>query len=216
MPVEIPDQERIDEFLPPYKPKWFLDVNNPLSHGNIVTPEWYMELRYMMHESMENAKALIPEIDREYGRSFGSRYGGLVEKFRCEDADLILLTMGTIGSEAKVAVDHLRNEGLKIGSARIRVFRPFPTEEIRELAKNTQMLVTIDRGISFGMEGFLAEETKASLCGRQSQLLTAGFIAGLGGRDVTFKTIEKIARKSMKWLRRRKVEEEITWVDLKE
>lgn len=215
MPVKIPDQERIDEFLPSYEPKWFLDVNNPLSHGNIITPEWYMELRHMMHESMENAKTLIPEIDREYEKSFGTSHGGLVEKFRCEDADLILLTMGTIGSEAKVAVDHLRNEGLKIGSARIRVFRPFPAEEILKLAENTQMLATIDRGISFGMEGFLAEETKASLYGRQPQLLTAGFIAGLGGRDVTFKTIEKIARKSWKWLGEHKVEEKITWIDLK-
>lgn len=215
MPVKIPDQEKIDEFLPSYEPKWFLDIDNPLSHGNIITPEWYMELRHMMQESMENAKALIPEIDREYERYFGSRHGGLIEKFRCEDADLILLTMGTIGSEAKVAVGHLRNEGLKVGSARIRVFRPFPAEEIRELTKNTQMLATIDRGISFGMEGFLAEETKASLCGHQPQLLIAGFIAGLGGRDVTFKTIEKIARKSMKWLGEHKVEEEITWVDLR-
>jgi len=216
MPVKIPDQDKIDEFLPPYKPKWFLDVSNPLSHANIVSPEWYMEFRYMMQEAMTNAKELIPEIDKEYGEHFGFEHGGLVDKYECEDADLIMLNMGTIGSEAKIAVDNLRSEGLKVGSARVRVFRPFPKEEIRELAAKTQMFAIVDRGISFGMEGFLAEETKASLCNQKDSPLIAGFVAGLGGRDVTFKAIEKIARKSVEWMRRGKVEEETVWVDLRE
>ena len=216
MPVKIPDQEKIDEFLPPYKPKWFLDINNPLSHGNIVTPDWYMDFRYMMYEAMENAKKLIPEIDKEYGRQFGFGHGGLVDKYKCEDADLILLTMGTIGSEAKVAVNNLRREGLKIGSARIRVFRPFPTEEIRKLAENTQMFTVIDRAASLGMEGPLATETKASLYNREDKPLIAGFIAGLGGRDVTFKTVEKIAKKSLEWMKKGKVEKETSWVDVRD
>jgi 2-oxoisovalerate ferredoxin oxidoreductase alpha subunit len=216
MPVKIPNQEKIDDFLPPYKPKWFLDIDNPLSHANIVSPEWYMEFRYMMQKSMENAKQLIPEIDKEYGKYFGFEHGGLVDKYKCEDADLMLLTMGTIGTEARVAVDNLRKEGLNVGSARVRVFRPFPKEEIRKLAENTQMFAIIDRGISFGMEGFLAEETKASLCNQKDQPLITSFIAGLGGRDVPFKTIEKIAEKSWEWMRRGRVEEETVWVDLKE
>jgi len=216
MPVRIPDQDKIDDFLPSYKPKWFLDIDNPLSHANIVSPEWYMEFRYMMQEAMENAKQLIPEIDKEYGKYFGFEHGGLIDKYKCEDADLILLTMGTIGSESKITVDNLRKEGLKVGSARVRVFRPFPKEEIRKLAENTQMFAIIDRGISFGMQGFLAEETKASLCNQKDQPLIAGFIAGLGGRDVTFKTIEKIAKKSGEWMRRGRVEKETVWVDLRE
>lgn len=216
MPMEIPNQEKIDEFLPPYKPKWFLDVDNPLSHANIVSPEWYMEFRYMIQEAMGNAMQLIPQIDKEYGRIFGFEHGGLVEKYRCEDADLILLTIGTIGTEAKIAVDNLRHEGLKVGSARVRVFRPFPKEEIRGLAENTQMFAIIDRGVSFGMEGFLAEETKASLCDKKNRPLIAGFVAGLGGRDVTFKTIEKIAKKSSKWILAGRVEKEPVWVDLRE
>jgi len=216
MPMEIPNQEKIDEFLPPYKPKWFLDVDNPLSHANIVSPEWYMEFRYMIQEAMENARRLIPQIDKEYGRSFGFEHGGLIEKYKCEDADLILLTIGTIGTEAKIAVDNLRREGLNVGSARVRVFRPFPKEEIRGLAESTKMLAIIDRGVSFGMEGFLAEETKASLCDQKNRPLIAGFVAGLGGRDVTFKTIEKIAKKSSKWILAGRVEKETVWVDLRE
>jgi pyruvate ferredoxin oxidoreductase alpha subunit len=124
--------------------------------------------------------------------------------------------MGTIGSDAKLAVDKLRKEGQKIGSARVRVYRPFPTEEIVRLSENTQMLATIDRHISFGMEGFLASETKASLFNRKDRPLIAGFIAGLGGRDVTAGTIEKIASKSLKWMNNGKVERETEWVDLRE
>jgi pyruvate/2-oxoacid:ferredoxin oxidoreductase alpha subunit len=175
-----------------------------------------MEFRYMIQEAMENAKQLIPKIDKEYGERFGIEHGGLIEKYKCEDADLILLTMGTMGSDAKIAVDNLRKEGAKVGSARIRVFRPFPTEEIGKFANQAQMLTTIDRHISFGMEGFLATETKASLFNKKDKPLVAGFIAGLGGRDVTSETIEKIAKKSLKSMRSGKVEEETTWVDLRD
>jgi len=216
MPVKIPDQEEIDDFLPSYKSGWVLDPANPFSHSNLVSPEWYMEFRYMIQEAMENAKRLIPVIEKEYRERFGLEHGGLVEKYKCEDADLILFTMGTIGSEAKIAVDNLCKEGLKVGLARVRVFRPFPIEEIGQLAEHAQMFATIDRHISFGMEGFLATEIKASIYNQKNPPLVAGFIAGLGGRDVTFKTIEKIAKKSMKYLKNGTVEKETEWVDLRE
>jgi len=216
MPVKIPEQKKVDDFLPQYKSGWILDINNPFSHSNLVAPEWYMEFRYMIQEAMENAKRLIPVIDKEYGEIFGVKHGGLVERYKCEDADLILLTMGTMGSEAKIAVENLRKDGLKVGSARVRVFRPFPTEEIAKLAGQAQMFATIDRHISFGMEGFLATEIKACLFNQKDRPLVAGFIAGLGGRDVTSGTIEKIAKKSLKQMRSGKVERETEWVDLKE
>jgi 2-oxoisovalerate ferredoxin oxidoreductase alpha subunit len=216
MPVTIPEQKKVDDFLPPYKSGWILDTNSPFSHSNLVAPEWYMEFRYMIQEAMENAKHLIPVIDKEYGETFGFEHGGLVERYKCEDADLILLTMGTMGSEAKIAVENLRKDGLKVGSARVRVFRPFPTEEIVKLAKEAQMFAAIDRHISFGMEGFLATEIKASLLNQKDPPLVAGFIAGLGGRDVTFDTIGKIAKKSLKWMHGGKVEKETEWVDLRE
>ncbi|MCL6578269.1 MAG: pyruvate ferredoxin oxidoreductase [Candidatus Bathyarchaeota archaeon] len=216
MPVKIPEQKEIDEFLPPYKCGWILDVNHPLSHANLVSPDWYMEFRYMIQEAMENAKQLIPKIDKEYGKHFGIEHGGLIEKYKCDDADLILVTMGTMASDAKIAVDSLRKEGLKVGSARVRVFRPFPVEEMMKLAEKAQMLATIDRHISFGMEGFLASEIKASLFNRKDRPLLAGFIAGLGGRDVTSEAIKKIAKKSLKQMHAGKVEKETEWVDLRE
>lgn len=216
MPVKIPDQKQIDEFLPPYKPEIMVDVDNPFTQGAIVSPDYYMEFRYLIQEAMENAKTLIPKIDKEYARKFGTQYGGHIEHYRCEDADLILLSMGTIGSEAKIATDNLRKQGIKIGTARLRVFRPFPIEEIRKLAKNTQMIAVIDRQISFGIEGALFSEVKASLYGERKQPLTAGFIAGLGGRDVTFHDIEKIAEKSLKWLKTGKTNGKTEWVGLKD
>jgi len=216
MPVKIPDQREIDDFLPSYNSGWILDVDRPYSHANLVSPDFYMEFRYMIQEAMENAKQLIPRIDKEYGQRFGFEYGGLIEKYQCEDADLVLVTMGTMGSEAKITVDNLRRDGLKVGSARVRVYRPFPREEIQKLAEQVQMIATIDRHISFGMEGFLATEIQASLYNRGDPLPVAGFIAGLGGRDVTFKTIEKIAKKSLKWMREGEVKKITEWVDLKE
>jgi 2-oxoisovalerate ferredoxin oxidoreductase alpha subunit len=215
MPVKIPEQEKIDDFLPPYKSGWLLDTNKPLSHSNLVSPEWYMEFRYMIQEAMENAKKLIPQIDREYSKVFGFEHGGLIEKYQCEEADLILFTMGTMGAEAKIAVNNLRKEGLKVGCARVRVFRPFPTEEIVKLADAAQLFTAIDRHISFGMEGFLATEIKASLFNQKNRPPVAGFVAGLGGRDVTYGTIEKIAKNSLKCMRDGKVKEGTEWVDLR-
>jgi len=215
MPVKIPDQKDIDDFLLPYNPPWLLDVENPITHGSMVYPDWYMEFRYFMQEAMENAKKLIPKIDREYGRKFGFEYGGHVERYRCEDADVILLTMGTMGSEAKVTVDRLRGKGLKVGTARLRVFRPFPKEEIQDLARNVQMLTIVDRQISYGMEGPLFTEVKASLYAKEEKPLTVGFIAGLGGRDVTFMNLETMVNQSLKLLKTGRVGKEVEWTGLR-
>ncbi len=215
MPVEIPDQKDIDEFLPPYDPPWILDVDKPVTHGSLIYPEWYMEFRYFMDEAMKNAKKLIPEIAKEYGRKFGREHDGYIERYRCDDADLVLLSMGTIGSEAKITVDRLRNRGFKVGAARVRVFRPFPKEEIQNLAESAGMLTVIDRHISYGMEGPLFIEAKASLYGKEDGPLMAGFIGGLGGRDVTYLDIEKIAQKSLKYLEAGRVAKEVEWVGLR-
>ena len=219
MPVKIPDQEEIDDFLPPYEPGWVLDVDNPFSHAPLVSPEWYMEFRYMIQEAMENSKKIIEEVDKEYGERFGFRHGGLVDRYRCEDAELVLVTMGTMGAEAKISVDNLRQEGYKVGLARVRAFRPFPKEVFRELAETARMFTAIDRHVSFGFEGFLFSEIKASLYPRQITAdppLISGFLAGIGGRDVTFRDIEKIAKKSWNWMEKGKIEKEIVWWKLRD
>jgi 2-oxoisovalerate ferredoxin oxidoreductase alpha subunit len=139
-----------------------------------------------------------------------------MEEYMCEDADNIILSMGTISSEAKLAVDNLRKQGQKVGAARVRVFRPFPKDEIARISKNTQMLTVIDRQVSYGMEGPLHTETKASLYSRTDSPLVAGFIAGLGGRDVTVHDIEAMAKKSYQYMQAGKVEQEVQWYGLRE
>ena len=193
MPVHIPTQKEINDFLPKRKPLWNLDINNPITFGNIILPPEYEKVRKEMQESQENAKKLIKEISKEWKNKFGRYHGDLLELYECEDAEYILLSMGAIGAESKVAINNLRKKGLKIGLARVRTFRPFPKEEILKISKNSDLIV-IDRNISIGMEGALFSEIKASLYGK-SDSKVYGFISGLGGKDVTFQDIEKMCEK---------------------
>ena len=195
MPAEIPEQKEIDDFLPKFKPKWKLDVKNPITFGNIILPAGYEKIRKDMHESSENAKKLIPEIAKEWKEKFGRYHGDLIEKYRCDSAEHILLAMGAIGAESKVAIDNLRKNGLKVGLARVRTFRPFPKEEILKLGKQADLIV-IDRNISVGSGGALFNEVKATLYGK-SDAKVYSFIAGIGGKDVTYNDIEIICKKSI-------------------
>ena len=192
MPVYIPNQKEVDDFMPKRKPVWNLDVNNPITFGNMILPPEYERVRKEMQDSQENAKKLIKDISKEWKNKFGRYHGDLLEYYKCEDPDYIL-SMGAIGAESKVAINNLRKKGIKIGLARIRTFRPFPKEEILKISKNSDLII-IDRNISIGMEGALFSEVKASLFGK-SDSKVYGFIAGLGGKDVTFQDIEKMCEK---------------------
>jgi 2-oxoisovalerate ferredoxin oxidoreductase alpha subunit len=196
MPAEIPDQSHVDEFLGKYSPKWKLDVDNPTTFGNIIKPTDYFQVREAMQEAHGNAKKLIPQIAKEWENLSGYFHGDLLEYYKCENVEHILLSMGAIGAESKVAIDKLQQAGHKIGLARVRVIRPFPTEEIIALGKQANLIV-IDRNISVGLEGVLFNEVKASLYGEVDTKVT-GFIAGLGGKDVTYKDIETMCIKSLK------------------
>jgi len=208
MPVEIPEQRDVDEFLPKFKPFWKMDTENPVTHGNTVSDEDYMEIRYDMHLAQQNAKRLIPEIAQEWKDKFGTYHGGLIEEYRCENAEFIIIAMGAIGAEAKVSVDNLRKEGHKVGLARIRVARPFPKEEIQRIGKD-KTLIVVDRNISIGSGGWVVTETKSALYGHYDSQVY-GFIAGLGGRDVTYQDLGDITKRVIN-----KKAKETEWWDLK-
>ena len=193
MPVEVPAQKEIDDFLPKRKPKWVLDVDNPITFGNIILPGEYEKVRKDMQVAHDNALKKIPEIAKDWKKRFNRFHGDLLELYKCENADFILLSMGAIGAESKVAVDNLQKNKFKVGLARVRTFRPFPQVEIVKLGKKADLIV-IDRNISPGMEGALFTEVKSSLYGK-SDAKAYGFIAGLGGKDVTFNDIEVICKK---------------------
>jgi 2-oxoisovalerate ferredoxin oxidoreductase alpha subunit len=196
MPAEIPEQHTVDEFLGKYVPKWKLDIDNPTTFGNIIGPAFYYKVRRAMQESQQYAKKLIPQIAKDWKKSSGYFHGDLLEYYKCEGAEHILLSMGAIGAESKTAINELQKAGKKIGLASVRVIRPFPTEEIIALGKQADLIV-IDRNISVGSEGVLFNEVKGALYGKSTAKVT-GFIAGLGGKDVTYKDIETICTKAMK------------------
>jgi 2-oxoisovalerate ferredoxin oxidoreductase alpha subunit len=195
MPAYIPDQEEIDSFLPPLKPTWRLDVDNPIAHGTIIGTQYYEKLRKAMHDAQQEAKILIPKIAKDWKKKFDRYHGALFEKYHCDDAEYILISMAAIGAESKVAIDNLRKQGIKIGLARLRTFRPFPTEEVVALGNQADLII-IDRNISIGSEGTMFNEIKAALY-HQSDAKITGFIAGLGGKDVPFGDIEKMCKKAI-------------------
>jgi len=195
MPVYVPDQKDIDDFLPKRVPKWKLEVENPITFGNIILPHEYEKVRREMQDAQENSKKLIAEISEDWKKRFGRHHGDLIEYYKCEDAEYVLLSIGAIGAESKVAIDNLQKNGYKVGLARVRVIRPFPTEEILKISKKSNLIV-IDRNISVGNEGALFNEVKGAIFGK-SDSTVHGFIAGLGGKDVTFGDIEKMCRKAI-------------------
>jgi len=189
--VDIPDQELVDAYLPPYKPPLRLDVNDPHAFGGLLTPGEYMEMRYKMQRAMEEAKGAAREADEEFGRLFGRRYG-LVEGYRLDGAELVLVTSGTVASTSRDVIDDFRGRGIEVGMLKIRLFRPFPAEEVREALRGARKVAVIDRNISFGHGGIFAQEIKSVLYSSGLRTPLFGFIAGLGGRDVTPQLIGQV------------------------
>jgi pyruvate/2-oxoacid:ferredoxin oxidoreductase alpha subunit len=195
MPVEIPEQSAVDGFLPPYKPLWTVDPDDPVTYANMVPPADYGELRKDMHDAHIRVLTHFPHICAEWKQRFGTWHGDLVEMVDCDDAEYVLVCMGAFGSEAKVAVRQLREEGIKAGLVRIRLFRPFPREQLRAVARG-RTLVVIDRNVSVGSGGGVYGELKSALYGHAS-VPVHGFIAGLGGKDVTYSEMTSMVRMVM-------------------
>jgi len=209
--VDIPEQAKVDAYLPPFNPALRLTPRDPHAFGGLTSPEHYFELRYKLQIDMEKAPALIEETGREYEKLFG-RYLGQAEDYRCDDADLIFITSGTPGYTARVAVDELRQEGIKAGNLRIKVFRPFPFEKVRQIATKAKKVAVVDRNISYGHHGIFFEEVKSALYGRDHARPVFGFITGLGGRDITPDTFKEIAQLT---IAKEKPEEDICWIGVK-
>ena len=210
-PVDIPDRERVDRFLPPYEPKYKLDPKDPKSIGSLTPPDLFTEIKYQMQRAMEEAKSVILQVDDEYLKVFGRRYG-LVEAYRCEDTELVLITSGTASSTSREVIDRYRDEGKAIGMLKIRTFRPFPSEEIRRVLKGIPKVAVIDRNISYGMGGIFAEELRSAFCNEEVRPKVFSYIAGLGGRDITQETISDVIEYT---LEQDRPEEEIFWPDLR-
>ncbi|TET24353.1 MAG: pyruvate ferredoxin oxidoreductase [Candidatus Cloacimonadota bacterium] len=195
--VDVPDQKLVDKYLPPFHPRYILDPKEPHTFGGLTGPDGYYELRYKIEEAIQRAKSLINETGKEFGELFGRAYG-MVEKYKLDDAETVLIASSTIASTARIAIDELQNEGKSVGLLRVRVFRPFPAEEIRELLQSRKKVAVIDRNISFGHEGIFAQEIRSSLYNCKNKPPIWGYITGIGGRDVTVENIKDIVNDTIK------------------
>jgi 2-oxoisovalerate ferredoxin oxidoreductase alpha subunit len=214
--VDMPEQEEIDEFLPPRKPLYTLtDFENPFSVGALGTPADYYEFRYKIAKAMEEAKKVIKEVGKEYGERFGRDYSQMIELYKTDDAEIVFMGMGSLMGTVKEAVDILRSEGYKVGAAKVRWFRPFPREELYELAKNVEGIAVLDRNFSFGQEGILFNEAKGVLYNTDAKPIMKNYIVGLGGRDITVNDVKAIAKNMKEIIQKGKLDREIEWYHLK-
>jgi pyruvate ferredoxin oxidoreductase alpha subunit len=181
--VEVPEQERVDAFLPPFAPRQVLDPDEPISIGAMVGPEAFMEVKYLAHAKQMRALELIPEIAADFKEAFARDSGGLIRSYRAQDAETIVLALGSVLGTIKDTVDELREQGMKIGVVGITSFRPFPLDAVRAALSHAQRVVVLEKALAVGIGGIVSANVRMALAGIQLHGYTV--IAGLGGRPIT-------------------------------
>jgi pyruvate ferredoxin oxidoreductase alpha subunit len=181
--VDMPTQEQVDAFLPPYEPRQVLDPADPVSIGAMVGPEAFMEVRYLAHAKQLMALERIPQIAAEFQGIFGRNTGGLVRPYRCEDAETIVVALGSVIGTIKDAVDEMRSDGVRVGVLGIHSFRPFPLAAVREALQHARRVVVLEKSFSVGLGGVVSTDVRLAL----HRLGQHGYtvVAGLGGRAIT-------------------------------
>jgi pyruvate/2-oxoacid:ferredoxin oxidoreductase alpha subunit len=190
-PVQIPDQSSVDTFLPACEIPRRFDGKERSYVANVVNAEQYSHFRQLRSEDMERAKAVAAAVDEEYANAFGRGYG-LIEAVATDDAEVVMVTSGSITGTARAAVESLRKQGERVGLLKTRAFRPFPTREIQEALRGVRKVAVVDRNISTGKGGIFCDELKAALYPLQDRPLVFGYIAGLGGTDVSVESLQGI------------------------
>jgi pyruvate/2-oxoacid:ferredoxin oxidoreductase alpha subunit len=182
-PIEVPQQSEVDRFLPPLVPRFAIDTKEPCALYQMAPPANYMEMRRSIDLAMDRVPEVFDSVETEFEAVFQRRYGSL-ETVGCEDAKIILVTTGSATSTSRVVVEELRSQGEPVGLLKLKRFRPFPTEGIREALCNAEKVAVLDRNFCFGVGGIFAQEIRAALCGLGNTPVMFNYIAGLGGRDI--------------------------------
>lgn len=206
-PVYVAENpEVIREFVPRRKTWLTLDPDKPITLGPIANPDWYYEIKYQQVVAIEEAYKVVKEVDEEFGRRFGRSYG-VVEKYRVEDADIVLLTYGGLFGTVKEAIDAIRKRGINVGGLRLRLWRPFPTEEIVESVKGKKLVIVLDRAISYGarIAGPVALELMSIMYGMSERPEILSVVVGIGQRTVTEEDIAEITALGMKYLEEKRI-----------
>lgn len=196
-PIEFPTQDEVTRFLPPFKYPLPLNPDKPLTMGAFAPPFIYSEAKKAQEVNIRAAKKVILEHWEEFGKAFG-RYYHPIEKYRTEGAKTLLMTLGSFGKTAMTAVDKMRNEGKDVGLLKLRMWRPFPFEELDEAVGNAQILIVVDRALSFGGPGGPAySEIRSALYSKKIRPNIVGFVGGLGGRDITVGEFEGMVKRGL-------------------
>lgn len=195
-PVTIFEQQAVDGFLPAYDPLDFLTPERPMTFGPIADETNSLEFHYLIQEAMKSARKVIPEVAQAYQEAFGHYHGGLIDSYCANDAEVMLVAMGSTVSTLREAVDQMRLRGEKVGLVKVRCFRPFPDQELRQALKSARVVCVLDRALSMGSQGILAGEVKAALYDADQRPLVLGLLAGYGGREVTLDTAQQIVNKA--------------------
>jgi pyruvate ferredoxin oxidoreductase alpha subunit len=189
-PVDMPTQEQVDAYLPKFVPHEKLDAQDPISFGMLATPDYYMEFRYANDQALQRSKEKIREAGKEFGAKFGRDYSAFVEGYRLEDAETVIVALGSLCGTVKEAIDEMRAAGKQVGLLKIRVYRPFPGQELAAALKGAKRIAVLDKNISLGSKGAVALEVKDALYG--SGIPVLDYIVGLGGRDIRKRDIARI------------------------
>ncbi|HVC82557.1 MAG TPA: pyruvate ferredoxin oxidoreductase [Chloroflexota bacterium] len=188
--VDLPTQEEVDAFLPPFEPVQILDPDQPVSMGALVGPEAFSEVRYLAHHKQMRALGLIPELAGEFAARFGRASGGLLRTYRAEDAETLVVAMGSVNGTIKDVVDEMRADGHAIGSVVLTSFRPFPLRLLHDTLAHAGRVFVVEKSLAVGMGGVLASNVRMALRGMPTPVRT--IIAGLGGRPITKASLHRV------------------------
>jgi pyruvate ferredoxin oxidoreductase alpha subunit len=189
-PLEVPDQDQVDAFLPPFVPRQVLDSDAPVTIGAMVGPEAFTEVRYLAHAKQMQALEVIPRVAGEFAERFGRSSGGLVERYRSEDAELVVIALGSVFGTIACVVDELREQGVAIGAVAVKSFRPFPLDELRAALGHATRVVVLERALAVGVGGIVSANVRTALAGLPITAHTV--IAGLGGRAITRRSLHTL------------------------
>jgi len=212
--VYLPEIEAVDEWLPPYEAPYPVDPTLSKAWPSASLPsQLHTTYRRLHEEVMEDAKKVIAEVDKSYGETFGRSYGGMVERYRCDDADSLMVTMGSMTTAARRAVDRLRDQGEKIGLLKLRFMRPFPREEVIELAGQVDSIGVLDRVVCHGTGGGMAfMDVKSALYNTDIKVPVKNYVTGLGGEDIPIDDLYAMGRKIIRDKGRR-LDQEVEFVE---
>ena len=188
--VDVPEQSDVDAFLPPYEPRQVLDPDDPVSIGAMVGPEAFEEVRYLAHLRQLDALERIPSLAAAFAEAFGRQSGGLVRPYRTEDAETIVVALGSVLGTIKDAVDARRDAGERVGVVGITSFRPFPLDAVRDALSGAHRVVVVEKAFSIGFGGVLSTDVAMATHDADCSLRTV--VAGLGGRAITRRSLEEL------------------------